>query len=786
MGLDTAGMSAGGVGTQRGSAKPLPHERRVPTWLGVAVVAVSILMGLVTYTILTGLTPLKPSRDMIVVLLGVNLLLVLFMAGMIAWQVYMLWQARRQGIAGARLHVRIVSLFGVVAALPALVVAVFATVTLNRGLDTWFSERTRQIVDTAVTVAQAYVTEHSEVIRGDVASIAADLNRQRADFDSDRQKFTRRLATHVALRGLAAAYIIDSSKRRVDASVTINDKINFQPPPEEALRKAETGELVVIGPGEDYNVIRALLKLSAFDNAYLYVLRLVNPKVVEHLQRTEAGKAEYDAMQTQRYGVQVTFALMYVGVAFIFLLAAIWFGLWVADRLVQPIMRLVDAARQVSLGELDVKVPVRKDEGDLATLGRTFNRMTSQLASQHNELINANVQLDERRRFTEAVLSGVSAGVIGLDREGRITLVNRSALALLSLDDRVLANKALKEVLPDMAVVLDKALSKRSGTAEGQVDMRVGGQERHFVVRATTERAREDVHGYVVTFDDITELVAAQRNSAWADIARRIAHEIKNPLTPIQLSAERLRRKYGKEIQSDTQVFEQCTDTIIRQVGDIGRMIDEFSSFARMPKALLEPGDLGAVVKEATILQRVSSSDIAIDLELPDEPLNLEFDRRLVTQAITNLVKNAREAVETHVQAEPELKGRIVVSLYRDGEHAVIDVADNGIGLPEENRQRLLEPYMTTREKGTGLGLAIVARIMEEHGGTIVLHDAPEALGGALVRLVLPMAAGPRAEADTARPADEGDVGTNLRGADREPETTQGEGTEDGLGCSDR
>ncbi len=718
----------------------LSRRNRLPAKPGIVIVIISIAVGLATYTILTGLTWLTPTRDVIITLLIVNLSLVLVMVAMIAWQGYMLWQARRHDVAGSRLHVRLVLLFAVVAALPALVVAIFATVTLDRGLDTWFSERTRQIVDTAVTVAWAYMAEQREILCGDAITIVLDINRQRKDFKTDLNRFTRRLASHARWRGLASAYviIIDSTSRRVASSVTANSSITFRPPPQWAINRARNGELVIVKPntGSD-NVIRALIRLSNFDNAYLYISRFINPMVFKQLEQTRQGKTEYDAMQAQRYGVQITFALMYIGVCCVFLLASIWFGLWFADRLAQPIMRLVDAARQVSFGAFDVKVPVHDSQGDLATLGRTFNSMTAQLASQRNALINANTQLDARRHFIETVLSGVSAGVMGLDGQARITIVNRSTLELLHLRDRDLLNRPLKQILPDVAKVLDKALRKPSGTAEGHIDMHVGGETHTFIVRATTQQANEN--GHVVTFDDMTDLVFAQRNSAWADIARRIAHEIKNPLTPIHLSAERLRRKYGKEIKNDVQVFEQCIDTIIRQVGDIGRMIDEFSSFARMPKARLNPCDLMAIIRQSAALQRVLSNDITIELNLCEKRLIIELDRQLMTQVMTNLIKNAREAVEAKLHMRPEPKGRIVVHVHRDEDHVIIDIADNGIGLPRENRKRLLEPYATTRNKGTGLGLAIVARIVEEHGGEIVLRDAPENLGGALIRLTLPV-----------------------------------------------
>jgi two-component system nitrogen regulation sensor histidine kinase NtrY len=694
--------------------------------IGIFIVVLSILTGLATYTILTGLTPVVPTPNIILWLLAGNLVLVVAMVGMILWQAWTLVLARRKRQAGAGLHIRLVSLFSVIAALPALIVAAFAAVTLNRGLDAWFSERTRSIVDSAVTVAEAYIRDSAETARGDVAGIAADLNQQRVMFDNDRPAFVRRVARHAALRGLIGAFVFDTNLKRIDANVTANDRVTFHAPSKEAMEKAAKGELVVVPPGDGNNVVRSLIKLTNFPSHYLYVYRAVNPQVLSQLDETRVAKAEYDQMLKQRSGVQVTFALMYAGVSLIFLLSAIWLGLWFSDRIVAPVVSLLNAARKVSGGDLDAKVPTGEGPGDLQTLARAFNRMTSQLKEQRNELVLTNQQLDERRRFTEAMLSGVSAGVIGLDPNSRISLVNRSALVLTGRKEADLLGEKLEDVLPQFAAVFEQAASRPSRWSEAQASMRIANQERSFVVRVTTEVAEESDQGHVLTFDDITELVSAQRNSAWADIARRIAHEIKNPLTPIQLSAERLKRKYTREILTDKQIFEQCTDTIIRQVGDIGRMVDEFSAFARMPTASLEIQDLIGVVRDATVLQRVSAGEIKVDVSLPETPTEFPLDRRLVTQAVTNLVKNAREAIEARQQAEPGVEGRILVEAGTEDDSPFIRVTDNGIGLPHENRHRLTEPYMTTREKGTGLGLAIVKRIMEEHHGRLTLEDAPE------------------------------------------------------------
>jgi two-component system nitrogen regulation sensor histidine kinase NtrY len=689
---------------------------------------------LATYVVLTGLSPIKPSRQLIMWLLVANLVLVALMAAMIGLQLWKLFSARRQGTAGAGLHMRMVGLFGLVAALPAIIVAIFATVTLNRGLDTWFAERTRSIVDSSAAVAQSYVRETSERIRGDVISIANDLNQQRRLFDQERPTFIRRVATHVALRGLSALYVMDQARKFLDVSITANNRIKFKAPNEEAFVKADKGEMVLLAPGED-PYIRALIKLTSFDGRYLYISRNVDADVIRQLEKARESKVEFDQLLNQRQGVQVTFGLMYAGVALVFLLSAVWTGLWFADRLVEPIINLVDAARRVALGDFGEKVPTNDGPSDLQTLGRTFNQMTDQLETQRSDLMNANQQLDDRRRFTEAMLAGVSAGVIGIDPSGRVDLVNRSAAQLLGQHAKDFLGRPLRKAVPPLKKLFDQARGKPSGSAEGQVAIVVEGQQRNFTVRVTTEKSGEEDHGYVVTFDDITELMTAQRNSAWADIAQRIAHEIKNPLTPIQLSAERLKRKYGKEIRTDPQVFEQCTSTIIRQVGDIGRMVDEFSAFARMPTAVLEEQDLIATIKEATILQRVSASDVEIDMRLPEEPLIIPFDRRLATQAVTNLVKNAREAIEARQKENVDPAGKIVIEIEDTAVEVAIVVTDNGIGLPMENRHRLTEPYVTTREKGTGLGLAIVKRIMEEHGGRLVMQDAPQG-NGAQIRLV--------------------------------------------------
>jgi two-component system nitrogen regulation sensor histidine kinase NtrY len=703
--------------------------RRLTGWAGFALVTLGILGGLATFAILTGLTPIIPTKEVTTTLLLLNTGLVVLMAAMIGGQVLFLLKERRKGTAGAGLHIRLISLFSLIAVVPAIIVAVFAFVTLSRGLDTWFSERTQTIVNSAVTVAEEYIKNTAEATRNDVANISADLNQQKPLFDSDRAAFVRRVARHAAIRGLAGAFVFDQSQKRIDVNVTASDKVKFLAPTPDMIALADKGDLVLIAPREGGNLVRALIKLQSYPTHYFYVYRFISPAVIEQLTTTREAKAEYDQLLNQRTGVQLTFGMMYALVAFVFLLAAMWIGLWFSDRLVAPIVRILDASRRVAQGDFAAKVSTIEGIGDLETLARTFNFMTDQVAQHQDELLKTNDQLDQRRRFTEAMLAGVSAGVIGIDPDEKISLTNRSALQLLGAPEQTLLNQPFSTALPEFAALFEQAKSRPSGFAEGQVDMQIRGRDLSFTARITTESSDDAQHGFVLTFDDITDLVSAQRNTAWADIARRIAHEIKNPLTPIQLSAERLKRKYSKQIHSDRQVFEQCTDTIIRQVGDIGRMVDEFSSFARMPKAAPEPMNLAEVIRDATVLQRVSTSEIDIDVDVSKADFVFMFDRRLITQAVTNLVKNASEAIDGRTLTENIEKGHVQVEAGIEHDVPFIRVTDNGVGLPKENRNRLAEPYMTTREKGTGLGLAIVKRIMEEHGGRLRLQDAPSGKG---------------------------------------------------------
>jgi len=715
---------------------------RMQFWLGILVVIAAVFLSLTTYLILTGQTRVIPNDVTVFVLLGSNVALVVAMIGMIVWQLVSIMRGRERGIAGARLHLRLITMFGIVAALPAVLVAVFASVTLDRGLDSWFSVRTRAIIDNAQTVAEAYLLEHGQVLRSDAAAMRNDINRAHSVYLEDKERFAQLFKSQALVRSLSAAYIIYGNGNLILRTVSLTDDEKYLKPPKLSFEKAQEDRIVLFSPGID-NMVRALTKLPAFEDTYLFLYRAVDPRVVQHLLEIKSSRAEYDELENRRANVQITFALLYIGMTLIFLLAAIWSGIWVANKLVRPIGLLIIAARQVSNGDLSASVDIAPNEGDLASLGQTFNNMTERLRNQHNELTSANLQLDSRRLFTEAVLSGVSSGVIGLNQKGIVELQNRSASILLGLQENEIFSKELAKVVPEFSHSIKEAIDRYPRGIDAEIKLLRNSNEQHLHLRVTSEQTKGDNRRYVVTFDDVTQLVNAQRSSAWSDIARRIAHEIKNPLTPIQLSAERLKRKYTHQITEDQDIFEQCTDTIIRQVGDIGKMVDEFSSFARMPKANMESRNIYDIIRESVVLQRVGRPELDFTCTVPREPLFISCDRRLIGQALTNLVKNASEAIEAvAIKDDPNWRGKIYINATYNNDEITIEVIDNGCGFPKEDRQRLTEPYMTTREKGTGLGLAIVRKIIDEHGGSISLEDAPSMTKeghGALVKLVLPV-----------------------------------------------
>jgi len=694
--------------------------------------AVAALASLVaSYLAFNGLPPFggqRPDMDQLFLLL--DLVLVLPLCAIVAWRVVQVWSERRRGLAGSRLHVRLVVLFSLVAVIPTIVVAVFSYVLFNFGVQAWFSRPVYVAVQSAKEVAEDYLREHQQNIRADIVSMANDLNHDPALLVNPT-RLNQVVSAEAALRSLSEAIVFDGDGRVVArAGFYLALSLDPKPVPPWAVKQADSGAVPVM-TSENGDRVRALIRLSSFGPMYLQVGRFVAPTVLAHVAETQTAAQVYEQMEGERASYQVAFSLVFLAVSVLLLSGAVLAGLRFATKLARPMRALVTAAEQVRSGDLATRV--LEGEGDLefGSLSRAFNRMTHQIEAQQGELMEANRQLDQRRRFTETVLAGVSAGVIGLDLDGRINLPNRSASLLLSADLDRSIGRALAEAVPEMALLLDEATRRPERLAQGQVQVIRRGRAITLLVRIAAERETGEVKGYVVTFDDITELQAAQRKAAWADVARRIAHEIKNPLTPIQLSAERLKRKYAREIANDPDTFATCTDTIIRHVGDIGRMVDEFSSFARMPAPSIKDENLVEIVRQAVFLQRTSTPEIRFDTEIPG-PVRLACDARQVSQALVNLLKNAAESIQSRDGAVPP--GEIAVRLRDNGGQVTVSVEDNGRGLPREGRDRLTEPYVTTRIKGTGLGLAIVKKIMEDHGGELILEDRDG--GGARVSLV--------------------------------------------------
>ncbi len=715
-------------------ARQARNRAGIPLWrkIAIALAAAALASGIATYLALTGAPPFGPGPGRVLILLNLDLVLLLALAALVGKRLVEVWAERKRGLAGSRLQVRLVGLFSLIAVLPTIIVALFSYLFFSFGVESWFSDKVRTAISESVAVADAYVKEHQQAIRADALAMASDLDREASKLLLNPQLLAPMLTAQAAGRGLTEAAVLDRNGSML-ARTGLAFALGFEDVSKDALRRARQGEVVIMRDDKEERV-RALVRLNEYSDLYLYVGRFIESRVLAHRDQTHLAAAQYEQLEGQRSRFQITFAVIYIIVAMLFLAAAISIGIHFAAQFGDPISRLVGAAERVRAGDLSTRVPEGEKDDELASLSRAFNRMTYQLQSQQRELIEANRQLDERRRFTETVLTGVSAGVIGLDRNGRIYLPNRSASALLGVDLDQQIGEDLGVVAPEMADLLEKVALRPDRLAQGQVQIAGANSTRTLLVRIAAEHDDTEISGFVVTFDDITELLSAQRKAAWADIARRIAHEIKNPLTPIQLSAERLNRKYLREIKKDAETFRICTDTIIRHVEDIGRMVDEFSSFARMPAPVLKPEDLAMIVDQAVFLERTAHPQIAFRTEFETRPVPLHCDARLVSQAVINLVKNAVEAIEGRIaESGPNPPGQILVTVRSRGQVAVI-VEDNGKGLPQQGRERLTEPYVTTRAKGTGLGLAIVKKIMEDHHGELVLADGDH--GGARVQLL--------------------------------------------------
>ncbi|WP_373356737.1 ATP-binding protein [Pseudoroseicyclus sp. CXY001] len=721
--------------------------RRVQNAATLLLVLLGPVLAGATYFVLGPLDQGASAPALRVVLLG-DLVYVLVLAALVLQRVGRMVLARRARSAGSNLHLRLTGVFALLALIPTVTVAIFSVLTINVGLEGWFSDRVRAVVGTSLEAAQAYEEEHRLELTRDGLSLAAWLDNERT-----KTFFMSNGALRQALgqvqpqieRGLSEAFVLDGTGF-IRARGARSYEFYYEEPTPEDFARADAEGLRII---EDYpnNEFRALIPLRNFEDAYLYVTRPVDGGILSLLDETQETVSLYEQLEEDRSRILFEFGLLYLGFATLLILAAVWLGLWFAERLSRPVGRLVSALQRVGGGDLDVRVVESSGEDEFAQMGRYFNQMTGELKAQRNELMETNRQIEGRRRVFDSVLSSVTSGVIGLSPEGRIDFANRSARRLLYVGEAQ-EEMPLSFAVPEFGALFEELTAGEREVAQGQVALSRGGKQETLLVRMAPRRTADGaLEGYVVAFDDVTDLVSAQRMAAWGDVARRIAHEIKNPLTPIQLSSERIKRKFGRLVgEEDKAALDQMTDVIIRQTLHLRRIVDEFSKFARMPEPERAPCDLAQLLRDAVVLQQAGQPEVQIEAELPEEPVAADLDATMISQALTNLIKNAGEAIDSLREAgapeghEPQIR----IKLEPGPGTALITIADNGIGLPED-RARLFEPYVTTRDKGTGLGLPIVKKIIEEHGGSLDLTDAPPfapgARPGAEARITLPLIA---------------------------------------------
>jgi two-component system nitrogen regulation sensor histidine kinase NtrY len=724
----------------------LRRLKRVRNLSTLGLVVLGPVLAMATYLVLGPLGQGANTLSLRLVLLT-DLVYVLLVAALVLSQVARLVAARRAKSAGSRLHLRLTGVFALMALIPTVTVAVFAGLTVNVGLEGWFSDRVRGVVGSSLAAAQAYESEQRQDLIEDARALARNIDNARNQGInlSDSQLLGE--GQRQIQRGLREAYLIDNTaeiRARGDRSYLFD----FEKPTRDQLVTATEEGLLVI---EDWpnNEFRALVPMQSFLDRYLYVSRDVDGKILSLLDETTETVRLYQQLESDRGRLLFEFGLLYLGFAVILILAAVWLGLWFAERLSGPVGRLTGAAQQVGAGNLNVQVREEDGDDEIAMLGRYFNQMTKQLQGQRETLLDNTRQIERRRRLFDSVLSSVTSGVVGLDPEGRVTFVNRSAMRLLDWSEEQ-QSVALSVAVPEFGPLFETISSKQGDTAQEEIKVSRQGAMENLLVRMATRRTDDGrLEGYVVAFDDVTDLVSAQRMAAWGDVAQRIAHEIKNPLTPIQLSAERIRRKFAPKLGDDSDSLEQMTGVIIRQTGDLRRIVDEFSKFARMPEPETSEHNLTQLVKDAVFLQQAGQPEVKIKSNLGESVVMADIDATMISQALTNLIKNAGEAIETLKKndAPDNLKPQIRVTLRQNDASATVTIADNGIGLPED-RARLFEPYVTTRSEGTGLGLPIVKKIIEEHGGTLTLDNAPVFEGqdhfGAMAVVTLPLAPSPQ------------------------------------------
>lgn len=713
-------------------------------WTQFLFLIASLIAVIVTLVSFSGIGPIRPASGAMLGLQVINFLLIGVLAFYVAQDFFAF--AKKRGGTGSgtsgSLGRQFAFMFSFAAVAPAILVSLFLGTSLNRGIENWFSERIQTIVEGSSEIARSNLQTIADDLRLDMGIMGLDLNAASVGYETEPDVFTRFLLEQATYREFTGAFLVDSSGNVLIATDP-GSRRNYKPPQTEMFQTADDGDVsVMLDDGSSQ--FRALFKLTEFDDAYLYTSRPIDPRLLNSLVRSEETLTDYRQAEESSRRLQVIFLLGFIQITTLILLFFVRFGLHVASQISRPIARLASAADEVKNGHLSVTVPMPRQENEVSELTSSFNAMTEQLREQRDALAQAHKDALERSRFIETVLEGVTAGVVRVDRNLDVTLANPSALRMFPQLGDTEGRANLKQAIPAFAGLVEEVLDD-SDRREQTLMLDQDGGQKFFILRVAPTLETEPA--CVLTFDDTSRLISAQRQSAWRDVARRIAHEIRNPLTPIQLSTERLRRRYRKLIDEEDTVFDRCTDTIFRQVSDIGRMVEEFSSFARMPKPDVRKFDLVDTVRNAVFGSRLAMPDVKIRLSCANDSLIMSGDERLLGQALTNLIKNAGEAVDRRSNQEEgqDIDKEIQVVVTPSGENIQIEIEDTGPGFPVENRSQFLEPYFTTREQGVGLGLAIVNRIVQDHGGHLTLLDRRDHKIGARVSISLPVA-GPSEE----------------------------------------
>lgn len=728
-----------------GKLKQWRNRRKFLTILAWSLILLGPILTGLTVSILQGEFGSKLSNILRLILLadGIYLLVVISIVG---YAVMRMFAARRAKSAGSRLHMRLSRVFAIVALIPTVLVAVFAVVTLSIGVEGWFSKNVQNVVKSSLSAAEAYKNEQRDDLKIDLSFMSVRLNEYKKSnsFVSDSDLRVQLISIQKLIqRGLKEAYIIDRNAN-LRSRGELSYLFGYEEPSDEIMKSAELGDLIII---EDWpnNEFRSLIRLESFEDKYLYISRTVDGKILNLLDKTMESAITYNTMESQREKILWSYGLLYLGFATFVILSSILLGMLFAERLSRPVGRLAGAAQRLGAGDFDVKVIEEKGDDEIAMLSRVFNHMTKQVKRQRDDLIAANDYTERRRRLFDSVLSGVTAGVIGLSSDGNIGFINLAAQKLLNLNSDNHEGKSIQIAVPEFIDLFSLIQKNDNKTQQQEIKLTRAGAIEILLVRISARISENElVEGYVITFDDVTNLVSAQRLAAWGDVARRIAHEIKNPLTPIQLSAERLKRKYSPIVGTEDSNLSQYCDVIIRQTNDLRRIVDEFSKFARMPEPIKRPTNVTKLLKDVILLFQVSSPKISIVFNNLYDDFNISIDETMINQAFTNLIKNAGEAIESKLNSQLDLKfdPEIRITIDQIMNDLEITIEDNGIGLPNQGRSRLFEPYVTNRENGTGLGLSIVKKIIEEHNGTLELLDASPFSKtdsfGAKMRIVFP------------------------------------------------